>query len=152
MNVFVCVCVCDTHTQKWTKRGREREMRGGLTQIRKSNNSQSSEKHASQGSEKTGMVRTLVKNTLSSDIWYFWYFKNLHMEEVLNLSLQPRSQTSVGYMGMCWAGRVTLWSECSVSLDHAGVFYQGRAPASPSSGSSFWFFDFTKLYLLIGRA
>lgn len=41
------------HTQMERKKGREQKMRGGLTQIRKSNkNSKRSEKHASQGSDK----------------------------------------------------------------------------------------------------
>ena len=52
------------------------------------------------------------------------------MEGVLNLSVQPRSQTSLGNVGMWGAGIVTLWRECSASLDHAAVFHPGHAPQS----------------------
>ena len=41
-----------THTSRSGQREAERELRGGLTQIRESNNSKSSEKHASRGSDR----------------------------------------------------------------------------------------------------
>lgn len=136
------------------ERPREREMRGGLIQIRKNNkNSKSLENHASQGADKGNRngEEPSKENLQQWNLLFLFFLKNLLMKEILNPSMQPRSQTSVIYVGSDEKGSVHFLVSVWHPWDRRWASVRAMPPWTPLVTVSDSL-TFTKLYTLTGRA